>query len=69
MATPIRLLARRRPPTYAERVLGRKRARKLRRRLALVAFGAGVSLAGPTLKRSAAIAIPAFALVAIVLVR
>jgi hypothetical protein len=69
MATPIRLMPRRRPPSATERLLGRRRARKLRRRLALVAFGAGVSLAGPTLKRSAAVLIPAVAVLAIVLVR
>ena len=37
----------RRQPTTLERLLGRRRARRLRRRLGLVALGAGVSLLRP----------------------
>ena len=69
MATRVRLPGRRRPPTLAERVLGRRRARTLRRRLALVAFGAGVALARPTLKRGALVALPAVTVLALLVVR
>lgn len=37
----------RRPPTLLERVLGRRRARLVRRRLGLAAVGVGVSLLRP----------------------
>jgi hypothetical protein len=37
----------RRPPTIVEQLLGRRRARLLRRRLAFVAFGTGVTLLKP----------------------
>jgi len=47
---------RRRPPTTLERLLGRERARRLRRQLAHAAFGTGFVLYKPTLRRAAAIA-------------
>jgi hypothetical protein len=37
----------RRPPTVLEQLLGRRRARALRRRLGFLALGAGVSLLKP----------------------
>jgi len=37
----------RRPPTLLEQLVGRKRAKVLRRRLGLVALGTGVSLLKP----------------------
>jgi hypothetical protein len=40
-------LAVRRPPNRLERMLGRRRARLLRRRLGLVALGTGVTLLRP----------------------
>ena len=37
----------RRPPTLLEQLLGRRRAKLLRRRIGLLAMGAGVSLLKP----------------------
>lgn len=37
----------RRPPTLVERIVGRRRARRLRRRVGLAAVGLGVSLLRP----------------------
>jgi hypothetical protein len=37
----------RRPPTVLEQLLGRRRARRLRRRLGVLALGAGVSMLKP----------------------
>jgi hypothetical protein len=50
MRVPIPTLparARRRPPDLLEQLLGRRRARVLRRRLGLLAIGAGVTLLKP----------------------
>jgi hypothetical protein len=43
----------RRPPTLVEQVLGRKRARRARRRLGYLALGAGVTMLRPTMGRLA----------------
>jgi hypothetical protein len=61
-------LTARRPPTALERLLGPKRARRLRRRLGLVALGAGYGLLKPR-ARSAAIAGAAALAVAVALIR
>jgi hypothetical protein len=37
----------RRPPTLIERIVGRRRARRLRRRVGLVAVGLGASMLRP----------------------
>ena len=60
------LLLRRRPPTLAERVLGRRRARRLRRRLGYAALGSGVGLLKPTLARAALATVPVLATAAVV---
>jgi hypothetical protein len=41
----------RRPPTLLERLLGRKRAKRARRRLGYVAVGAGIAMLKPALSR------------------
>jgi hypothetical protein len=41
----------RRQPTILERVLGKKRARRMRRRLAYLAVGTGVAMLWPALSR------------------
>ena len=56
MHPAVRRLRRRRPPTLAERLLGRRRARRLRRRLGYLALGSGVGLLKPALVRGAAVA-------------
>ena len=43
----------RRPPTLLERVLGRKRAKRARRRLGYVALGTGFTILKPALQRMA----------------
>ena len=43
----------RRPPTLLERVLGKKRAKRVRRRLGYAALGAGVTMLKPALPRVA----------------
>jgi hypothetical protein len=40
----------RRPPALLEQLLGRRRARTLRRRLGLLALGAGVTLLKPRMR-------------------
>ena len=42
-----RFLVTRRPPTMVERLLGRRRARRLRRRIGLAAVGTGIMLLRP----------------------
>jgi hypothetical protein len=49
-----RFLVARRPPTLLERLLGRRRARRLRRRVGLAAVGTGLVLLRP--KRMPAVA-------------
>jgi hypothetical protein len=41
----------RRPPTLLERALGRKRAKRLRRRLGYLAVGTGVAMLKPAMSR------------------
>jgi hypothetical protein len=45
----------RRPPTLLERLLGRKRAKRARRRLGYLALGTGVAMLKPALGRMALI--------------
>lgn len=54
----------RRPPTLVERVVGRRRARRLRRRAGLLAVGLGVSMLRPRPARAALAVTGAAALVA-----
>jgi len=56
----------RRPPTFLEQLLGRKRAKSLRRRLGLVAVAAGVSLLKPRMSRAHVALTGALVLAAIV---
>jgi hypothetical protein len=46
-------MLRRRPPTLLERVVGKKRARRARRRLGYLALGTGVAMLKPTMRRVA----------------
>jgi hypothetical protein len=56
----------RRPPDLLEQILGRRRARNLRRRLGLLAVGAGFTLLKPRTRwLPAALVVTSFALVAV----
>jgi hypothetical protein len=46
-------MLRRRPPTLLERVVGKKRARRARRRLGYLALGTGAAMLKPALSRVA----------------
>jgi hypothetical protein len=46
-------MLRRRPPTLLERVVGKKRARRARRRFGYLALGTGVAMLKPTMRRVA----------------
>jgi hypothetical protein len=56
----------RRPPTILEQLLGRKRAKSLRRRLGVVAVATGVALLKPRVTRAGVALTCAAVLVAIV---
>ena len=46
-------MLRRRPPTLLERVVGKKRAKRARRRLGYLALGTGAAMLKPALSRAA----------------
>jgi hypothetical protein len=54
----------RRPPTLVERIVGRRRARRLRRRVGLLAVGLGVSMLRPRPAHLARVVLGAATLVA-----
>lgn len=62
----MRMLVRQSPSLF-ERVLGRRRANRLRRRLGFMAFGAGVVLLKPVAVRAALVAVGLVVAAAIVL--
>jgi hypothetical protein len=57
----------RRPPTRLEQLLGRRRATSLRRRIGLIALGAGVSLLKPRVPLAHAALVTAVLVAAVVI--
>ena len=58
-------LLRKPPPTLIERIVGRRRARVLRHRFGLAAFGVGVTLLRPKLRYRPTAAVAAVAVAAV----
>lgn len=71
VSPPIRIPARLRrpPPTLLERLVGRPRARAIRRRVGFVAIGAGVSLLKPRHPWKPALVSAGFALLVVMALR
>jgi hypothetical protein len=71
VSPPIHIPARwrRPPPTLLERLVGRPRARAIRRRLGFVAIGAGVTLLRPRYPWKPALVSAGFVVLAVLAVR